>query len=170
MKIISHPQDFDKILPPLLKDHIAARYQSLIETEEDNPVIFIIVEEEDNLTGSGSDYAFVSEDNGLLGVGSGSVRVRVYFGWTNPLSTLGFYNGPTQNSDQFRKTEVIVFRDRLGRSRDRGNAKIIPLQIFDLQGQPASVRLSVNQWVPGSSPGRGATSLFKFNHLRRFPA
>jgi hypothetical protein len=61
-----------------------------------------------------------------------------------------------------------MFRDRLGRRLDRENAKIIPLPIFNLQGQLPSVRLSVNQWVPGSSPGRGATFSFSFNQLRRF--
>jgi len=63
---------------------------------------------------------------------------------------------------------MFWFRDRLGRRHDRESAKIIPLQIFNLQGQPPSVRLSVNQWVPGSSPGRGAKFLFKINRLRRF--
>jgi hypothetical protein len=29
---------------------------------------------------------------------------------------------------------------------------------------------TVNQWVPGSSPGRGATFLFQINRLRRFSA
>ncbi len=59
-----------------------------------------------------------------------------------------------------------MFRDRLGWRLDLGNAKIIPLQIFNLQGQLTSVRFSVNQWVPGSSPGRGANFLFQINHLR----
>jgi hypothetical protein len=53
-----------------------------------------------------------------------------------------------------------LFRDGFGWRLDRGNTKIIPLQIFNLQGQLPSVRFSVNQWVPGSSPGRGANSLF----------
>jgi hypothetical protein len=63
---------------------------------------------------------------------------------------------------------MLEFRDRLGWRLDRENAKIIPLQIFNLQGQLPSARFSVNQWVPGSSPGRGATFSFKINRLRRF--
>ncbi len=67
MLLITHQSHIDQLPPSPLRSHIAARYQSLVETEEDNPVIFIIVEEEDNITDS--DYAFVSEDNGLLGDG-----------------------------------------------------------------------------------------------------
>ena len=98
--------------------------------------------------------------------GSGSVRVRVHFGRTNPLSTLDFNNVVLQKSGQFRIVMMFMFRDRLGRRPDRENAKIIPLQIFNLQDQQTSVRLSVNQWVPGSSPGRGANFFFQINHLR----
>ena len=109
---------------------------------------------------------FVTDISGWVSVGSGPGRVRAWFGWTNSLSTFGFYNDLTQNNRHFRKFMMLEFRDRLGRHPDRQSAKIIPLQIFNLQGQLSSVRLSVNQWVPGSSPGRGATFLLYFNHLR----
>jgi hypothetical protein len=57
---------------------------------------------------------FVSVISGWVDDGSGSVRVRVHFGWTNPFSTLRFYNGPAQNGGQFRIIEIFKFRDRLG--------------------------------------------------------
>jgi hypothetical protein len=55
MQLITHIKDFDNILPPLLKDHITARYRDLVETEDDIPPIFIIVEEDDDI--SGPDFA-----------------------------------------------------------------------------------------------------------------
>jgi hypothetical protein len=64
--------------------------------------------------------------------------------------------------------EMLEVRDGLGRRLDLEDAKTKPLQIFDLRSQPPSVRLSVNQWVPGSSPGRGANFLLFVKDLRRF--
>jgi hypothetical protein len=56
-----------------------------------------------------------------------------------------------------------LFRDRIGRRLDREDTKIKPSPIFNLRSRKPSVRLSVNQWVPGSSPGRGANPLFSVN-------
>ena len=84
------------------------------------------------------------------------------------MSTLAFYNEAAQNNCHSRIIKGCMFRDRLGWRLNRGDAKIIPLQIFNLLVQQPPVRLSVNQWVPGSSPGRGATSFFEINRLRRF--
>jgi hypothetical protein len=113
---------------------------------------------------------FGSDISGYAADGSGPGRVRIYFGWTNPLPTLAFYNEAAQIGGHLGIIEGYMFRDRLRCRPDRGDAKIIPLQIFGLQGQLPSVRLSVNQWVPGSSPGRGANFLFQINHLLGFYA
>ena len=67
-------------LPPSpLRNHLTDKYNDLVETEDDLPPIFVIVEEDDDITGP--DYAFVS-DNGLLGDGD----------------TLGFYQAVTHLS------------------------------------------------------------------------
>jgi hypothetical protein len=66
MQLISHRNQIDALPSSPLKNHIAARYRDLVETEDDLPPIFIIVEEDDDITGP--NYAFVS-DNGLLGDG-----------------------------------------------------------------------------------------------------
>ncbi len=63
MQLISQ-SNIDKLPESPLKNHLAARYDDLVETEDDLPGIFIIVEVDDDITGP--DYAFVS-DNGLLG-------------------------------------------------------------------------------------------------------
>jgi hypothetical protein len=102
------------------------------------------------------DFHFASNTSVWAGDGSGPVRVRVNFGWTNSFSTLQFYNEVAQIGSHLGIIEGFMFRDRLGRRLDRENTKTKPLRIFDLQGQLTPVRLSVNQWVPGSSPGRGA--------------
>ena len=100
-----------------------------------------------------------------FGTGSGSGQVRVGIircpRWRFP-------NRLARTNSYFRIIKEIKFRDRIGSSPDQENAKIIPLQIFNLLVQLPSVRLSVNQWVPGSSPGRGADPSFKFNQLRLF--
>jgi hypothetical protein len=64
VKLINHRNQLDALPPTALKNCIATRYQDLVETEDDLPPIFVIVEEDDDITGP--DYAFVSS-NGLLG-------------------------------------------------------------------------------------------------------
>ena len=59
-----------------------------------------------------------------------------------------------------------MFRDRFGSRHDPGNTKIKTLRIFNLGAQSTWAQLTVNQWVPGSSPGRGATFLLQINQLR----
>ncbi|MFT5220408.1 MAG: hypothetical protein ACI87H_002550 [Gammaproteobacteria bacterium] len=49
-----------------------------------------------------------------------------------------------------------LFRDRLGSRHNQDKAKLNPLPFFNLASQKPSAQLSINQWVPGSSPGRGA--------------
>ena len=64
MQLITHRSHLDALPSSPLKNHITIRYQDLVETEDDLPLIFVIVEEDDDITGL--DYALVS-DNGLLG-------------------------------------------------------------------------------------------------------
>jgi hypothetical protein len=66
MQLIDHSSYLE--IPPetAFKNYLIDRYNDLVETEDDLPVIFIIIEEDDDITGP--DYAFVS-DNGLLGDG-----------------------------------------------------------------------------------------------------
>jgi hypothetical protein len=96
---------------------------------------------------------------------SASVRVWIGFGSISgrpkSLTAWAFSNGLARNIDYFLKFKAIELRDRFGSRLDRERAKNNLLPIFNLHGQPTSVRFSVNQWVPGSSPGRGA----KFSYL-----
>jgi hypothetical protein len=64
MKLLNHRNHIDQLPPSPLKNHIIARRQSLIETDDDIPPIIIIVEEGDDITGP--DFAFISETHGLL--------------------------------------------------------------------------------------------------------
>jgi hypothetical protein len=64
----------------------------------ENTAIYIRATHEQNI----ERIHFVSDISGWAGDGSGSVRVRVDFGWTNPLSTLAFYDEVAQNIGQFR--------------------------------------------------------------------
>jgi hypothetical protein len=64
MRLITHESHLDALPQSPLKNHLIARYDDLVETEDDLTPIFIIVEVDDDITGP--DYAFVS-DNGLLG-------------------------------------------------------------------------------------------------------
>jgi hypothetical protein len=64
MKIITTRDQINALTPSPLHNHLIAQYDDLVETEDDLPPIFIIVESSDNI--NGPDYAFVS-DNGLLG-------------------------------------------------------------------------------------------------------
>ena len=64
MQIISHQSQLNALSPSLLKSHLIAQYEDLVETKDDQPAIFIIVEENDAM--AGPDFAFVS-DNGLFG-------------------------------------------------------------------------------------------------------
>jgi hypothetical protein len=64
MQIISDQKQLNALPPTPLHDHLADKYDDLVETEDDIPPIFIIVEEGDDITGP--NYAFVT-DNGLLG-------------------------------------------------------------------------------------------------------
>lgn len=66
MKLLNHRNHIDQLPTSPLRNHLTDKYNDLFETEDDLPVIFIIVEPKDNL--AGPDYAFVS-DNGLLGDG-----------------------------------------------------------------------------------------------------
>ena len=66
MLLITHRKQLDALPPSPLKNYITTRYQDLVETEDDIPPIFVIVEEDDDITGP--DFAFVS-CNGLLGEG-----------------------------------------------------------------------------------------------------
>jgi hypothetical protein len=52
-----------------------------------------------------------------------SVRVRVSFGWPNPLPTLGFKYAAAQIGGHLRIIKGCMFRDRLGWRLDRGDAK-----------------------------------------------
>jgi hypothetical protein len=63
MKLINHRNKIDALPSSPLKNYIATRYQDLVETEDDLPGIFIIVEVDDVITGP--DYAFVGP-RGLL--------------------------------------------------------------------------------------------------------
>ena len=63
MQLITHSSRLDALCASPLKDHITARFQDFVETEDDSPPIFVIVEEDDDITGP--DYAFVGPD-GLL--------------------------------------------------------------------------------------------------------
>jgi hypothetical protein len=64
MQVITHTNQLKALTPSPLRNHLLNRYNSLIETEDDLPPIFVIVEPKDDVTGP--DYAFVS-NNGLLG-------------------------------------------------------------------------------------------------------
>ena len=75
MKLLNHRNHIAQLPPSPLKSHIIARRRSLIETEDDIPPIFIIVEESDDVTGP--DYAIVSSVNGLLG--EGDLKSPQYF-------------------------------------------------------------------------------------------
>ena len=66
MQIISHQSQLNALPSSQLRNHIITKFDDLVETENDIPPIFIIVEEDDDLTGP--DYAFVSS-NGLRGDG-----------------------------------------------------------------------------------------------------
>ena len=66
MQLLSTISKINELPPSGIKDHIVARHHQLVETPDDIPPIFIIVEEDDDITGP--DYAFVS-DNGLFGAG-----------------------------------------------------------------------------------------------------
>ena len=107
---------------------------------------------------------FISDISAWVSVGSGSVRVRVRFGWTKPLTTLGFKKVDTQNNGNIRIAEFTQFRDRLGWRLDRENAKIMPLPFFNLLANKPSVTLTHNPLVGGSSPP-GPTMFIKFNGL-----
>jgi hypothetical protein len=64
MQVITNLDQLNALPPSPLRNHLTDKYNDLVETEDDLPPIFIIVEPKDNL--SGPDFAFVS-DNGLLG-------------------------------------------------------------------------------------------------------
>lgn len=63
MKLLSHINKIENLPPSPLKDHINVRYQSLFETQDDVPPNIVLVEEDDDITGS--DFAFVGP-RGLL--------------------------------------------------------------------------------------------------------
>ncbi len=105
---------------------------------------------------------FGADVSGWVGVGSGQDRVRVNFGWTNSLATLGFKKVVPQNNCHFRKTKMIKFRDTLGLPPEQKMAKIIPLRCFNLLVQKPSVTLAHNPLVGGSSPP-GPTILLIYN-------
>ena len=88
----------------------------------------------------------ISNDRGAFG---SSVEVRVH----QLVDAIQFF---IMNEAVSAVVFEILFRDRFGRRHDQVDAKIKASQIFNLQSQRPSVRLSVNQWVPGSSPSRGA--------------
>ena len=67
MQLITHRNQLDALPPSPLKNYIATRYQDLVETEDDLPPIFVIVQEDDDITGR--DYAFVdSFDRSFSGI------------------------------------------------------------------------------------------------------
>ena len=66
MQIINNLDQLNALPPSPLRNHLLAQYNDLVETEDDVPALFIIVEPTDEITGP--DYAFVSS-NGLLGDG-----------------------------------------------------------------------------------------------------
>jgi hypothetical protein len=66
MKLLNRPYHIDQLPPSPLRNHLTDKYNDLVETVDDPPPIFIIIEPKDNL--AGPDFAFVS-DNGLLGDG-----------------------------------------------------------------------------------------------------
>jgi hypothetical protein len=63
MQLFTHRSHLDALPESPLKKHIIARYDDLVETEDDIPPIFIIVEDSDAITGP--DYAFIG-NRGLL--------------------------------------------------------------------------------------------------------
>ena len=63
MQLLSTISKINDLPPSGIKDHIKATYLSLVETDDDIPPIFIIVEEDDDITGP--DYAFIGSQ-GLL--------------------------------------------------------------------------------------------------------
>jgi hypothetical protein len=64
MQLIDRSSYLEILPETAFKNYLIDRYNDLVETEDDLPPIFVIVEEDDDITGP--DYAFVS-DNGLLG-------------------------------------------------------------------------------------------------------
>lgn len=66
MQLITHQSHLEAISESPLKSHIQNRFDQLSE-DTDVPPNIVLVESGDNITGP--NYAFVSEDNGLLGDG-----------------------------------------------------------------------------------------------------
>ena len=62
MKLFTHQSQLDALPQSPLKNHLIARYDDLVETEDDLPPLFVIVEEDDDITGP--DYAFVQLGDG----------------------------------------------------------------------------------------------------------
>lgn len=63
MKIITNRDQLKALTPSPLSNHLLSKFDDLVETEDDAPPIFIIVEPHDDITGP--DYAFVG-NRGLL--------------------------------------------------------------------------------------------------------
>ena len=64
MQIFNNLNQLNALPPSPLRNHLLAQYNDLVETEDDLPPVFIIVDSTDDI--KGPDFAFVS-DNGLLG-------------------------------------------------------------------------------------------------------
>ena len=64
MQLFTSLSQIDALPASDLKDHLQARHRTLYE--DGMGPVFVVVENEDI---AGQDYAFISEDNGLLGDG-----------------------------------------------------------------------------------------------------